>query len=100
MITRIIVCYQTVYKNRIRKRYRFAAPKDRFSTAKGYVRGDETWSLGRSTLIFRIAKDKQWRKEELGRRKLFLVFTDFNFYFITFPRQVFVNIFDKYSDEA
>ena len=24
-----------------------------------------------------------------------MVFTDFNFYFITFPRQVFVNIFDK-----
>ena len=64
-----------------------------FRRVKGDVWGDETWSLARSKLTFRSAKDKQWENEEWWMKSEELVLTDFNLYFVTFPRQVFVGIF-------
>ena len=67
--------------------------KVRFRRVKGYVWGGETWSLARSTLRFRSAKDKRWENEEWWMKIEESNLTDFNLYFITFPRQHFVGIF-------
>jgi hypothetical protein len=64
-----------------------------FRRVKGNVWGDETWSLARSKLTFRAAKPYGWENEEWWMESEELVLTDFNLYFITFPRQVFVGIF-------
>ena len=65
-----------------------------FRRVKGNVWGDETWSLARSKLTFRSARAKLSQNEEWRMKSEELVLTDFNLYFITFPRQVFVKIFD------
>ena len=64
-----------------------------FRRVKGDVWGDETWSLARSKLSFRSARAKLSQNEEWRMKSEESVFTQFNFYFITFPRQVFVGIF-------
>ena len=64
-----------------------------FRRVKGDVWGDETWSLARSTLIFRSARAKLSQNEEWRMKSEELTFTLFNFSFITFPRQDFVGIF-------
>jgi hypothetical protein len=53
--------------------------------------------LAQSKLTFRAAKPKRWENEEWWMKGEKPVFTDFNFSFITFPRQVFVNIFPDFS---
>ena len=68
-----------------------------FRRVKGHVWCDETWSLARSKLTFRTAKPYGWENEEWWMESEELVLTDFNLYFITFPRQVFVGIFPIYS---
>jgi len=50
--------------------------------------------LGRSKVRYEGEKPKLWQNEELWTKSEKPVFTDFNFSFNTFPRQVFVNIFD------
>ena len=64
-----------------------------FRRVKGDVWCDETWSLVRSTLIFRSAKPKRWENEEWWMKIEEWFFTLFNLYFITFPRQLFVGFF-------
>ena len=70
-------------------------PKVSFRRAKGYVWGDETWSLRRSTLSFRSAKAMLSQNEEWRMKSEESCFTQFNFSFITFPRQDFVNLIDN-----
>ena len=64
-----------------------------FRRVKGNVWCGETWPLARSKLTFRAAKPYGWENEEWWMKSEELVLTDFNLYFITFPRQVFVGIF-------
>ena len=64
-----------------------------FRRVKGNVWGDETWSLARSKIRFRGARAKLSQNEEWRMKSEELVLTDFNLYFITFPRQVFVGFF-------
>ena len=94
---RIYFCKQAVYKIRICESLGFAVRKTMFRRVKGYVWGDETWSLAQSKLTFRAAKAKRWENEEWWIKGEKPVAKDFNFSFITFPRQVFVNIFPDFS---
>ena len=91
---RIYFCKQAVYKIRICESLGFAVRKTMFRCVKGYVWGDETWSLARSKLTFRAPKAYFSQNEGWRIKSEKSVFTDFNFYFITFPRQVFVKIVD------
>ena len=74
--------------------------KVRFRCAKDHVSSCERWCLRRWKLTFHAAKPKWWEKIEWKIMKWRMknegwkvVFTDFNFSFITFPRQVFVGFF-------
>ena len=64
-----------------------------FRCMKGYVWGDETWSLARSKVRYGGEKPKLSQNEEWRMESEESVFTHFNFSFITFPRQVFVGFF-------
>ena len=97
---RIYFCKQAVYKIRICESLGFAVRKTMFRCVKGYVWGDETWSLARSKLTFRAAKAKRWENEEWWMKSEKPVFTDFNFSFVTFPWQAFVKIIDSIKEPA
>ena len=66
-----------------------------FRRVKAYVSSHETWSLARSKVRYEGEKPKLSQNEEWRIKNEESTFTDFNFSFITFPRQVFVNIIDS-----
>ena len=94
---RICICKRAVYKIRICESLGFAVRKTMFRCVKGDVWGDETWSLAQSKLTFRGARAELSQNEEWRVKNEESTFTFFNFSFITFPRQVFVNIFPDLS---